>query len=138
MLSEPWSFSSSTGLNLTRDSRARAGANRALWRKTTSCSSLWTGSSTSFKVSSSALCLVRICLNTDWTVQCVGQEGCNEFGTVYNEEEKGFAKGQLRAGLENHKRKSGTILCFCQWLHSLTYCLKDDCSPENGDKNISM
>lgn len=60
MRNGPWSFCSSTGPNLTRDSRARAGPNRALWRRMTSCSSHWTESLMSFRVSSSALCLVRI------------------------------------------------------------------------------
>lgn len=58
--SEPWSSSSSTGPNLTTDSRTRAGPSRASWSKTSSCISPWTESLTSSRVSSSTLCSVRI------------------------------------------------------------------------------
>lgn len=58
--SEPWSSSSSTGPNLTTDSRTRAWPSKASWSKTSSCISPWTESLTSSRVSSSTLCSVRI------------------------------------------------------------------------------
>lgn len=60
MPSEPWSSCSSTGPNSNTDTRTRVASERVWGRKTTSWTSLWTESSMSSRVSSSAPCWVRI------------------------------------------------------------------------------